>query len=96
MTSTTKPPVAANLRLLKEHAGVTWQALAQSLEVGERLVNAWAGEDQSDPSWFNVCRLAEFFKVEPALFYHPPEFVKAILAHDEVSLRANGQWVGAG
>jgi transcriptional regulator with XRE-family HTH domain len=79
MTVTTKPPVAANLRSLKERKGVTWQAIARELDVGERLVSAWARDDESVPSWWNVCRLAEFFGVEPALFYHPPEFVELVI-----------------
>jgi transcriptional regulator with XRE-family HTH domain len=96
MSTNVKPPVAVNLRTLKDAQGVTWQALAQSLGVGERLVNAWANEEESDPSWFNVCRLAEFFKVDPALFYHQPEFVKALLAHGILELNATGEWAAGG
>lgn len=78
MDNTLKPPVAANLRTLKDARGVTWREIAQALGAGERLVNGWASEEESDPSWFNVCRLAKFFNVEPWLFYVPPELVKSL------------------
>lgn len=88
MSTNLKPPVAVNLRILKDARGVTWQALAQALNVGERLVGAWASEDESDPSWFNVCRLAEYFRVQPCVFYLPSELVKTILSEkiDEIGV----------
>lgn len=64
-----KPPIAANLRKLKEHRGLTWVDIARRLEVGERLVNAWASENATDPSWPNIVKLAELFDVEPHVFY---------------------------
>lgn len=84
MSINVKPPVAVNLRILKDaRRGVTWQAIAQSLGVSERLVNAWASEEDNDPSWFNICRLAEFFGVEPCLLYMNSDLVKSIVTADE-------------
>lgn len=69
MTPSTKPPIARNLRLLKEHRGMTWAEIARQMEVGERLVNAWASDTDTDPSWPNVVKLAELFGVQPHDFY---------------------------
>lgn len=64
-----KPPIAANLRKLKEHRGITIAEIARQLEVGERLVNGWVSETGTDPSWPNIVKLAELFEVEPHVFY---------------------------
>ena len=69
MSTTTRPPIARNLRLLKEHHGLTWNEIARRLEVGDRLVSAWANEEATDPSWPNVVKLAALFEVEPHVFY---------------------------
>jgi transcriptional regulator with XRE-family HTH domain len=66
-----KPPIAANLRKLKEHRSITIAEIARQLEVGERLVNAWVSDTGTDPSWPNVVKLAELFEVEPFNFYDP-------------------------
>lgn len=64
-----KPPIAANLRKLKEHRSITIAEIARAVEVGERLVQYWITEDGADPSWPNVVKLAELFDVEPHVFY---------------------------
>lgn len=70
MSNTPRPPIARNLRLLKEQRGMTWTEIARRLEVGERLVTAWANETATDPSWPNVVKLAELFGVKPHDLYN--------------------------
>lgn len=73
MTTTLKPPIAANLRELKQSRGCTVRDIAVALEVGERSVQMWLADDGSEPSWPNVCKLAQFFQVRPAHFYETAE-----------------------
>lgn len=73
-TPLSKPPIAANLRALKEARGITIAEIARQVEVGERLVQAWISESGTDPSWPNIVKLAEVFSVAPHRFYDD-EFV---------------------
>lgn len=73
MPATTKPPIAANLRELKQARGLTAREIANAVDVGERSVQMWLSETGSEPSWANVCALAEFFDVRPAYFYEVPD-----------------------
>lgn len=82
MSDPLRSPVTQNLRLLKEHRGVTWTAVARGVDRGERLVAGWASEDEGDPSWPNLCRLAEFFGVQPCFFYLPPVVADMLLRGD--------------
>jgi hypothetical protein len=66
---TAYPPVARNLRYLAQQAEIKWVELARELEVGEKLLWTWRTDGQPDPSWPNVCRLAERFNVNPDWFY---------------------------
>ena len=75
-----KPPIAANLRALKDRAGVPWREIAAALEVNERQVHEWANpEGAFTASWPSVCKLADFFTeklgvdIEPGEFYLQPE-----------------------
>jgi transcriptional regulator with XRE-family HTH domain len=75
-----KPPIAANLRALKEHRGFTIAEIARRIETNERLIQYWISEDGTDPSWPNIVKLAELFAVEPHVFYvkdFDPEAVAA-------------------
>lgn len=72
MTVNTKPPIAANLRALKQARGCTARDIAVAIDVGERSVQMWLSEDGSEPSWPNIVRLAAFFDVRPAHFYELP------------------------
>lgn len=69
MTVPPKPPIAANLRELKASRGCTVRDIALAVDVGERSVQMWLSDDDVDPSWANLCKLAEFFDVRPAHFY---------------------------
>lgn len=74
MTTSTvseRPPIAHNLRALKERSGLTWAAIARALEVNERWVYEWARPDGAyQPSWPNVVKLAALFELDdPGWFY---------------------------
>jgi transcriptional regulator with XRE-family HTH domain len=75
-----KPPIASNLRALKERAGVPWREIAAAIGTGERQVHEWARPDGAfTASWPNVVKLAEFFSeklgvdIEPGEFYLQPD-----------------------
>lgn len=78
---TERPPIAANLRLLRHEAGVSWRELAAELEVSERQVHEWARITgaQYVASWETCIKLAAFFTarlerpIEPGDFYVAPE-----------------------
>lgn len=71
-------PLTANLRAFKEARELTWPEVARACAVGERLVNTWASDEGTDPSWPNVCRLARLFGVHPCVLYMPPDLAETI------------------
>lgn len=73
MPETPKPPIARNLRYAQARKGGTWQQLAQTLGVSERLVASWRNDRETDPSWANILRLSDHYGVPPEWWYadHP-------------------------
>jgi transcriptional regulator with XRE-family HTH domain len=64
-----KPPIARNLRYAQSRKGGTWQTLAQTLGVSERLVASWRKDTETDPSWGNILRLSAYYDVPPEWWY---------------------------
>lgn len=72
-----RPPIAENLRLLKDRKGCRWRDIAEALDVQERTIVRYAKIDGgAEPSWPNVVQLAEFFGLDdPGLLYCRPDLI---------------------
>ena len=75
-----RPPIAENLRALKDRAGVTWKQIAEGTQAPERQVLQWAStESRHVPSWRTCQRLAAYFSgllgepIHPSYFYNEQE-----------------------
>jgi hypothetical protein len=70
-----RPPIATNLRSEAQRLGMNAEAIAQVIfpgrpvVSGERLVRRWLSDEDVNPSWKNVVRLAELCGREPGWFY---------------------------
>jgi transcriptional regulator with XRE-family HTH domain len=65
-----RPPVARNLRYLRDRDGLTQRAIADAIGVKERQIAEWVKDDGTYlPSWGNVLKLADLFKVPAEFFY---------------------------
>jgi transcriptional regulator with XRE-family HTH domain len=80
LPGTSRPPIAENIRALKERAGVTWRQVAEGTDATERQVLQWAStESRHVPSWRTCQRLAAYFSrqldetIRPAYFYSEHE-----------------------